>query len=78
MASGELDEREEPEDFEDIEDLKGMKDLEDHEDNESTWAPLTDELPATLAAESGSAVGTGLSWSGPDPETDAYVVAKAS
>lgn len=78
VASGELDEREEPEDFEDIEDLKGMKDLEDHEDNESTWAPLTDELPATLAAESGSAVGTGLSWSGPDPETDAYVVAKAS
>ncbi len=72
VASGELDERDESEDLEDIE---GIKDLED---NESAWAPLTDDLPANLAAESGAGVGTGLSWSGPDPETDAYVVAKAS
>ena len=72
VASGELDERDEPEDLEDIE---GIKDLED---NESTWAPLTDELPSNSAAESGAGVGTGRSWSGPDPETDAYVVAKAS
>lgn len=72
VASGELDERDEPEDLEDIE---GNKDLED---NESTWAPLTDDLPSNSAAESGAGVGTAPSWSGPDPETDAYVVAKAS
>ena len=72
VASGELDERDEPEDLEDIE---GIKDLED---NESTWAPLTDDLPSNSAAESGAGVGTAPSWSGPDPETDAYVVAKAS
>ncbi len=75
VASGELDERDEPEE---IEDLEGIKDLEDIEENESTWAPLIDDLPANSAAESGAGVGTGRSWSGPDPETDAYVVAKAS
>ena len=66
VGAGEVDERDEPEG------------IEEQDDRGPDWAPLTDELPSNSAAESGSGAGTGLSWSGPDPETDAYVVAKAS
>jgi len=62
------------------EDADGPSEL-DAEDREPDWAPLNtdvtdDEREATGVESAGSA--SGSAWSGADPETDVYVVAKAS